>query len=105
MTENEKGRGARDASTPSSKVKNNSKTLAKRSEKENKSVSQPRYRWCAWIASPYEKRCPRWRRTGMTCWCDHNPSDPKWPWRVQPPLQEDPEAPAWFYDEYGPHPC
>jgi hypothetical protein len=105
MTENREGRDAGDIPTPSNKVDNKDpRTLARNPEKENNGPSQLRYHWCAWIASPYSRRCPRWKRTGATCWCNTN-CDSAWPWRVQPPLQVDPDAPGWSYDEDGAHPC
>ena len=69
-------------------------------------AGQPR-RWCAWIANPNHHRCPRYERTGEACWC--RGSDPDvdkdWHWSVVPPLVFDPAAPAWTYDEDGPHPA
>ena len=62
--------------------------------------------YCAWIANPHNYRCPRYVRTGRECWCrdPHPQYDTGWPWRVVPPLVTNPDEPAWFYDDTGPHP-
>jgi hypothetical protein len=55
MTENREGG---DIPSPSNKVDNKDpRTLARNPEKENNGPSQLRYHWCAWIASPYSRRC------------------------------------------------
>jgi hypothetical protein len=61
---------------------------------------RPRRRYCLWIANKWCHRCPRPAMKNEECWCrlaDARVDDPKWPWRVVPPLAGV-DGPAWSYD-------
>jgi hypothetical protein len=61
-------------------------------------MNRPRH-FCAWIADPGSKRCPRAIRTGQPCWCyptAFEDAEAGWEWRIMPPfVGEEEQEETW----------